>query len=93
MRDEQLIEAGVAPDLIRLSVGIEDVEDIIAATSKPKSQTQRCTRCTRSTARYRSASKACWRSAMSLRLRLGRCGGDATLGLRLWAWCLDVQVL
>lgn len=29
MTDEQLIEAGVAPDLIRLSVGIEDVEDII----------------------------------------------------------------
>ncbi len=30
MTDEQLIEAGVAPDLIRLSVGIEDVDDIIA---------------------------------------------------------------
>ncbi len=30
MNDEQLIEAGVAPDLIRLSVGIEHVEDIIA---------------------------------------------------------------
>ena len=30
MNDEQLIEAGVAPDLIRLSVGIEDKEDIIA---------------------------------------------------------------
>lgn len=29
MTDEQLIEAGVAPDLIRLSVGIENVEDII----------------------------------------------------------------
>jgi O-acetylhomoserine (thiol)-lyase len=29
MTDEQLIEAGVAPDLIRLSVGIEDVDDII----------------------------------------------------------------
>ena len=28
--DEQLREAGVEPDLIRLSVGIEDVEDIIA---------------------------------------------------------------
>ncbi len=28
--DEQLREAGVAPDLIRLSVGIEDVADIIA---------------------------------------------------------------
>ena len=30
MNDEQLKEAGVAPDLIRLSVGIEHVEDIIA---------------------------------------------------------------
>lgn len=29
LSDEQLIEAGVAPDLIRLSVGIEDVEDIL----------------------------------------------------------------
>ena len=30
MTDEQLVEAGVAPDLIRLSVGIENVDDIIA---------------------------------------------------------------
>ncbi len=30
MTDEQLLEAGVAPDLIRLSVGIENVDDIIA---------------------------------------------------------------
>ena len=30
LTEEQLIEAGVQPDLIRLSVGIEDVEDIIA---------------------------------------------------------------
>lgn len=30
LSDEQLIEAGVAPDLIRLSVGIENVNDIIA---------------------------------------------------------------
>ena len=29
LTDEQLIEAGVAPDLIRLSVGIENVNDII----------------------------------------------------------------
>ena len=29
MTDEQLIEAGVAPDLIRFSVGIENVKDII----------------------------------------------------------------
>ena len=30
LTDEQLIEAGVAPDLIRLSVGIENANDIIA---------------------------------------------------------------
>lgn len=30
LSDEQLIQAGVAPDLIRLSVGIEDPDDIIA---------------------------------------------------------------
>lgn len=30
MTDEQLLEAGVQPDLIRFSVGIEKAEDIIA---------------------------------------------------------------
>ncbi len=30
LTEDQLLEAGVAPDLIRLSVGIEDVSDIIA---------------------------------------------------------------
>ena len=30
LSDEQLLEAGVAPDLIRLSVGIEDCDDILA---------------------------------------------------------------
>ena len=30
MSDEQLLEAGVAPDLIRLSIGLEDPQDIIA---------------------------------------------------------------
>ena len=29
MTEEQLIEAGVAPDLIRLSVGLENVDDLI----------------------------------------------------------------
>ena len=29
LTDEQLIKAGVTPDLIRMSVGIEDAEDII----------------------------------------------------------------
>lgn len=30
LSEQQLLEAGIAPDLIRLSVGIENVEDIIA---------------------------------------------------------------
>jgi O-acetylhomoserine (thiol)-lyase len=30
MSDEELIAAGVGPDLIRLSVGIEHIDDIIA---------------------------------------------------------------
>ncbi|MDE7259287.1 MAG: PLP-dependent transferase, partial [Lachnospiraceae bacterium] len=30
MNEEQLKEAGVAPDLIRFSVGIEHIDDIIA---------------------------------------------------------------
>lgn len=30
LSDEQLREAGIAPDLIRLSVGIEDIDDILA---------------------------------------------------------------
>lgn len=30
LNEEQLIEAGVLPDLIRLSGGIEDVDDLIA---------------------------------------------------------------
>ena len=29
LSDEQLREAGIAPDLIRLSVGIEDIDDLI----------------------------------------------------------------
>ena len=29
LSDEQLREAGVAPDLIRLSVGIENIDDIL----------------------------------------------------------------
>jgi O-acetylhomoserine (thiol)-lyase len=34
LSDEQLVAAGVAPELIRLSVGIEDVDDIIADLSQ-----------------------------------------------------------
>ena len=30
MNDQELIEAGVQPDLIRFSVGIENIDDIIA---------------------------------------------------------------
>ena len=30
MNDEELLEAGVQPDLIRFSVGLENIEDIIA---------------------------------------------------------------
>ena len=30
LTDEQLVDAGITPDLIRLSVGIENAEDIIA---------------------------------------------------------------
>ena len=29
MTEEQLLEAGVAPDLIRLSVGLENADDLI----------------------------------------------------------------
>ena len=34
LSEEQLKEAGVAPDLIRLSVGIEDIDDILAVISQ-----------------------------------------------------------
>ena len=30
MTDEQLLDAGIAPDLIRFSVGIENIKDILA---------------------------------------------------------------
>ena len=30
LTDQQLREAGISPDLVRLSVGIENVDDIIA---------------------------------------------------------------
>lgn len=30
LTDEQLVDAGVSPDLIRMSIGIENVDDIIA---------------------------------------------------------------
>jgi O-acetylhomoserine (thiol)-lyase len=30
LKDSELIAAGITPDLVRVSVGIEDIEDIIA---------------------------------------------------------------
>ena len=30
LTDEQLVQAGIAPNLVRLSVGIEDADDLIA---------------------------------------------------------------
>ncbi len=41
LSDEQLIEAGVAPDLIRLSVGIEDVDDILSDIDQALTATTR----------------------------------------------------
>ena len=38
LSDEQLIESGVLPELIRFSVGIEDVDDIIADLSQALEQ-------------------------------------------------------
>ena len=29
LSDEQLLEAGISPELIRLSIGLEDADDII----------------------------------------------------------------
>ena len=34
MNDNELAAAGVSPDLIRISVGIEDIRDIIADVDK-----------------------------------------------------------
>ena len=38
MNDQELKEAGVQPDLIRFSVGIENIEDIIADLSQALEQ-------------------------------------------------------
>lgn len=38
LSDEQLLEAGIRPDLIRFSVGIENIEDIIADLEQALSQ-------------------------------------------------------
>ena len=34
LSDEELVEAGVAPEMVRLSVGIEHVDDLIADLSQ-----------------------------------------------------------
>ena len=39
LSEEQLVEAGVQPDLIRLSVGIENVNDIIEDIEQALAQT------------------------------------------------------
>ncbi len=41
LTDEQLLDAGVSPDLIRFSVGIENVEDIIADIEQALEKTQK----------------------------------------------------
>ena len=38
MNDQELMEAGVQPDLIRFSVGIENIDDIIADLSQALEQ-------------------------------------------------------
>ena len=38
LSDEQLVAAGVAPDLIRFSVGIEDIDDILADVEQAREQ-------------------------------------------------------
>ena len=38
MNDQELKEAGVQPDLIRFSVGIENIDDIIADLSQALEQ-------------------------------------------------------
>ena len=39
LTEEQLVEAGVQPDLIRLSVGIENADDIIADLAQAMDKT------------------------------------------------------
>ena len=38
MNDEELLAAGVSPDLIRMSVGIEDIRDIVADINQALAQ-------------------------------------------------------
>ena len=38
MNDQELLEAGVQPDLIRFSVGIEHIDDIVADLSQALEQ-------------------------------------------------------
>jgi O-acetylhomoserine (thiol)-lyase len=41
LTDEQLVDAGITPDLIRFSVGIENAEDIIADIEQALEQSQK----------------------------------------------------
>ena len=38
MSDEELVACGITPDLVRLSCGIEDVEDLIADIAQAMEQ-------------------------------------------------------
>ena len=39
LNDEELVAAGVAPEMVRLSIGIENVDDIIADLDQALAQT------------------------------------------------------
>ena len=42
LTDEQLVSCGISPDLIRMSVGIENVEDIIADIRQALDEVEKC---------------------------------------------------
>ena len=42
LTDEQLVDAGITPDLIRMSVGIENVDDIIADITQALEAVKKC---------------------------------------------------
>ena len=42
MTEEQLTDAGVPPDMVRLSVGIESVDDIMADIDQALSKAANC---------------------------------------------------
>ena len=40
LTDEQLVDAGITPDLVRLSVGIENIDDILADIAQALEKSQ-----------------------------------------------------